>query len=102
MRDFPRARAMADQKKLPLIDIDDYRRDTRVQLLAHAGYAVDVRRNYIEAERLDHEGNYDLVIVASHRDAERTIQRQPEPRQANLARPFAERFRGFRSSRYTW
>ena len=57
---------MTNQKKILLIDLDDHRRETRVRLLANAGYFVDVRTDYIEAERLDHEGTYDLVIVALH------------------------------------
>jgi len=57
---------MANQKRILLIDLDDRRRDTRVQLLTHAGYAVEVRNNHIEAEHLDHEGEFDLVIVTLH------------------------------------
>jgi AmiR/NasT family two-component response regulator len=65
---------MANQKRILLIDLDDNRRETRVQLLTHAGYAVDVRRDHIEAERLDHEGQFDLVIVTLHGDPGRAAQ----------------------------
>jgi CheY-like chemotaxis protein len=37
-------------------------------LLASAGYEVDVRKDYIAAERLEHEGDFDLVILALHRE----------------------------------
>jgi DNA-binding NtrC family response regulator len=65
---------MANQKKILLIDMNDTRRETRVQLLTHAGYTVDVRRDHIEAERLDHEGQFDLVIVTLHGDPKRAAQ----------------------------
>jgi AmiR/NasT family two-component response regulator len=54
--------------RILLVDLDDYRRGTRVRLLESAGYDVDVRSDYIEAERLDHESEHDLIIVALHRD----------------------------------
>ena len=57
---------MADKKRILLVDLDDSRRASRLQLLTHAGYVVDVRADHIEAERLDHEGEFDLVIVALH------------------------------------
>ena len=57
---------MLDKKRILLVDLDDSRRASRLQLLTHAGYAVDVRTDHIEAERLDHEGEFDLVIVALH------------------------------------
>jgi DNA-binding NtrC family response regulator len=63
-----------DTKHLLLIDLDDARRRTRIQLLEHAGYHVETRNNYIAAERLDHEGRFDLVIVALHKDPETTAE----------------------------
>jgi AmiR/NasT family two-component response regulator len=61
---------MENPQKILLIDKDDNRRQSRVNLLAYAGYTVSVRADYIEAERLDHEGRFDLVILALHGDAE--------------------------------
>jgi DNA-binding NarL/FixJ family response regulator len=52
--------------KLLLIDLDDARRASRVHLLTASGFAVNVRNDYIAAERLDHEGEFDLVILALH------------------------------------
>jgi len=57
---------MANQKRILLIDVDDSRRESRVLLLTSAGFSVDIRRNHVEAERLDHEGEFDLVIVTLH------------------------------------
>jgi len=62
----PGGRAIPNPNKLLLIDTDDARRKSRVLLLVGAGYAVDLRDDYIEAERLDHEGNFDLIIVSLH------------------------------------
>jgi AmiR/NasT family two-component response regulator len=59
---------MENAKKILLIDLNDIRRESRVRLLTHAGYTVDVRTDYVEAERLDHEGRFDLVILALHSD----------------------------------
>jgi len=64
---------MANQKRILLIDLGDRRRDTRVQLLTHAGYAVEVRNNHIEAEHLDHEGEFDLVIVTLHGSPQKAV-----------------------------
>lgn len=57
---------MATAKRLLLIDLDDHRRASRVQLLTATGYEVDVRKDYVEAERLEDPGSYDLVIIALH------------------------------------
>jgi hypothetical protein len=64
---------MADAKKLLLVDADDARRASRVWLLSRAGYSVDIRNDYIEAERLDHEGTFDLIIIALHGQPEKTL-----------------------------
>jgi hypothetical protein len=40
-------------------------------LLVKAGYTVDLRDDYIAAERLDHEGHFDLIIVALHGRADK-------------------------------
>lgn len=45
-------------------------RETRITILANAGYDVDVRLDQDEAEELDHEARYDLIIVALHRRSE--------------------------------
>ena len=58
---------MGQSKRILLIDFDDTRRTTRVQMLMKAGYKVVVRDNYITAEQLNHEGHFDLVIIALHR-----------------------------------
>lgn len=57
---FPIGPSMENAKKrLLLIDAVDARRATRVHLLNKCGFSVDVRNDYIEAERLDHEGDCD-------------------------------------------
>lgn len=52
---------MGTAKKILLVDLDDERRDSRVGLLTQAGYSVEVRKDRIAAERLDHESTFDLV-----------------------------------------
>ncbi|MGA7886312.1 MAG: hypothetical protein WCA44_11265 [Acidobacteriaceae bacterium] len=64
---------MAKVKKLLLIDADDARRKSRILLLTNAGYTVDLRDDYIAAERLDHEGHFDLIIVALHRRPDKAL-----------------------------
>jgi DNA-binding NtrC family response regulator len=59
-----------NEKKILLVDLDDARRDSRVKIFQSLGYTVDVRNNHITAERLNHEGAYDLVIIALHRQPE--------------------------------
>jgi hypothetical protein len=53
-------------QKILLIDLDDVRRQSRVQMLQSVGYEVETRSTYLNAERLDHEGRFDLIIVALH------------------------------------
>jgi CheY-like chemotaxis protein len=60
--------------KLLLIDLDDARRATRISLLTASGYTVDIRNDYIAAERLDHEGEFDLIILALHRYPEKATE----------------------------
>jgi CheY-like chemotaxis protein len=55
---------MKNAKKILLIDSNDARRKTRVHLLTGSGYNVDLRDDYISAERLDHEGGFDFIILA--------------------------------------
>ena len=62
-----------ETKKILLIDLDDRRRDSRVKLLQHAGYIVDLRCDYSAAESLDDEGSYDLVIIAIRELPQKTI-----------------------------
>jgi CheY-like chemotaxis protein len=57
---------MQSAKKILLVDTDDMRRKTRVQMLAAAGYEVEVRADHEVAERLDHEPVFDLVVLALH------------------------------------
>jgi len=59
-------------QKILLIDLDDARRHSRVQMLESVGYEVETRATYVAAERLDHEGSFDLIIVALHRHPEDT------------------------------
>lgn len=58
----------ANAKKILLVDEDDLRRSTRVNLLKQAGYKVQVRKDSRTSENWDHEGTFDLVIIALHRD----------------------------------
>lgn len=53
-------------KRILLIDHDDTRRETRVRVLERAGYDVVLRVNYIEAEEVGDEGEFDLVVLALH------------------------------------
>lgn len=57
---------MQQPQGILLIDLDDARRKTRVQMLEKAGYEVRLRNDWIKAEDLDHEGDFDLVIIALH------------------------------------
>jgi len=59
-------------QRLLLIDLDDVRRQSRVQMLESVGYEVETRANYMAAERLDHEGTFDLIIVTLHQHPEDT------------------------------
>jgi len=61
------------KKRLLLIDENDTRRASRIHLLTSAGYAVYVRDDYIEAERLDHERDFDVIVLALHGEAHRAI-----------------------------
>ena len=56
-----------DGGRILLVDLDDVRRETRVKLLESHGYEITLRDDYVEAERLDHEGRFDLMIVALRR-----------------------------------
>jgi len=57
------SRVQDTPQKLLLIDCDDARRQSRVQMLESVGYEVATRTDYIAAERADHEGQFDLIIV---------------------------------------
>ena len=59
-------------EKILLVDCDDARRQSRVQMLESVGYEVETRANYVAAKRLDHEGRFDLIIVTLHRHPEDT------------------------------
>jgi hypothetical protein len=61
------------KKKLLLIDTDDSRRKSRVELLAHAGYSVSLRDNHLSAELLSDETGFDIVVLALHGDSARAI-----------------------------
>jgi len=41
-------------------------------MLESVGYEVETRATYVAAERLDHEGSFDLIIVALHSHPECT------------------------------
>lgn len=62
------------KKRILLIDLNDIRRGSRVRLLTSAGYLVDLRDDYIAAERLDHEREFDLIILALHGNAQKAIE----------------------------
>jgi hypothetical protein len=53
-------------KKILLIDLEDTRRNTRIRMLAQAGHQVQLRIDHVDAEWLDHEGHFDLVILSLH------------------------------------
>ena len=53
-------------KRILLIDHDDTRRDSRIKILLSQGYHLEVRKDHIEAEISDHEGSFDLMILALH------------------------------------
>jgi DNA-binding NtrC family response regulator len=58
-------------KRILLIDSDDYRRETRVRVLMSAGYEVELRIDHIAAVRLNHEADFDLIILALHAGSEK-------------------------------
>jgi hypothetical protein len=72
-----------EAKKILLIDLDDHLRDTRILLLEHAGYQLDLRQDYVAAEALDHEGSYDLVLIAVRKLPEETIHYSDQIAKAN-------------------
>jgi len=55
------------RKKILLVDRDNSRRNTRVRMLQATGYDLEVREDHVEAEDLDHEPTFDLIIIALHR-----------------------------------
>lgn len=54
------------KKRILLIDLEDPRRETRVKMLSGAGYEVKVRTDWVAAHELEHEGTFDLVLLAIH------------------------------------
>src|SRR5215469_3844900 len=52
------------RKKVLLIDLKDIRQDTRVRMLAAAGYNVSVCADYVEAEKLNNAPQFDLIVIA--------------------------------------
>ena len=50
--------------RILLVDLNDFRRETLVELLKNEGYQVFIRDTWRDAGRLDHEGRFDLIIVA--------------------------------------
>lgn len=58
---------MKSKKRILLVDLDDTRRKTRVQMLTGAGYAVETRSDHELSEALAREGTFDLLVIAIHR-----------------------------------
>ena len=56
-----------DHPRILLVDFDDARRETRVRILESRGYQVTLRNDYVASEALDHEGSFDLMILALRR-----------------------------------
>lgn len=56
-------------KRILLIDLDDLRRETRVRMLRQEGYSVILRTSHVDAEKLEGEGRFDLVILTLHHAA---------------------------------
>ena len=56
-----------DHPRILLVDFDDARRETRIRILESRGYEITVRNDYVASEALDHEGSFDLMILAVHR-----------------------------------
>jgi DNA-binding NtrC family response regulator len=56
-----------DRKRILLIDLDDPRRSTRVQVLEQAGFDVEVRKDHEIAELQASEDAFDLVLITLHR-----------------------------------
>ena len=57
-------------KRILLIDHDDSRRDSRVKLLLGQGYDMDVHEDHLQAQGLDHNCKFDLIILALYPRAE--------------------------------
>jgi hypothetical protein len=58
-------------KRILLVDLEDSRRSTRVELLRSGGYEVGARTLEVEVE--GDEGSFDLVIVALHDKPETAV-----------------------------
>src|SRR6266513_1772031 len=58
---------MSQPVAILFIDFDHSRRATRVGLLEAAGYEVTLRDDWLEAEQIDDEGRFHLVLIAIHR-----------------------------------
>jgi DNA-binding response OmpR family regulator len=58
---------LKEPSRILLIDRDDARRATRVHVLEGAGYDVRVRQDWLSSEQINHEGHFDLLIIALRR-----------------------------------
>ena len=63
----PGRKASPPRKRILFVDLDDKRRATRVTILMDAGYEVEIRADHEVSETLDHEGTFDLLLLALHR-----------------------------------
>ena len=60
---------MSDSEKhILLIDLDDSRRHSRVQLLERAGYGITVHNDHQITEGLANEDRFDLIVLTLHTD----------------------------------
>jgi hypothetical protein len=57
---------LTESKKILFVDWDDSRRASRAALLERTGYEVTLRDDYVSVEILDHEADFDLVVLALH------------------------------------
>lgn len=60
---------MQHPKSILLVDLNDSRGQTRVNLLKAAGYEVELCTDSFAAEQLAHEGDYDLIVIALKRNS---------------------------------
>ena len=64
---LPGGKSSPPRKRILFVDLDDTRRETRVRMLTGAGHEVEVRADHEVAETLDHEGTFDLLLLALHK-----------------------------------
>lgn len=74
-------------KKILLIDTPDLRRQTRINILANAGYRVEVRDGYLAAKALGDENEFDIVVLSLADHPEKALEYSDQMSKANPSLP---------------